>query len=64
MILAHIAGIPVEETLLSFAPIGMAGVGWAAWHVAHVLRRRRRADAAPARDVERVFVGHCGSENF
>jgi hypothetical protein len=26
VILAHIAGLPVEETLLSFAPIGVAGV--------------------------------------
>ena len=23
---AHIAGIPVEETLLGFAPVGVAGV--------------------------------------
>ena len=29
MILAHIAGVPVEETLLAFAPVGVAGVG--AW---------------------------------
>jgi hypothetical protein len=27
MIAAHIAGIPVEETLLSFAPLGLVGIG-------------------------------------
>lgn len=27
MIIAHIAGVPVEETLLSFAPVGAAAVG-------------------------------------
>ena len=27
MIAAHIAGIPVEETLLSLAPIGAVGIG-------------------------------------
>ena len=25
--LAHIAGVPVEETLLAFAPVGVAGIG-------------------------------------
>jgi hypothetical protein len=25
--LAHIAGVPVEETLLGFAPLGVGGVG-------------------------------------
>jgi hypothetical protein len=29
-VLAHIAGIPVEETLLGLAPVGAVGVG-AAW---------------------------------
>jgi hypothetical protein len=27
MILAHIAGVPVEETLLGLAPLGAGGVG-------------------------------------
>lgn len=27
MISGHIAGVPVEETLLSLAPLGAAGVG-------------------------------------
>lgn len=26
MILAHIAGLPVEEILLSFAPVGVVGI--------------------------------------
>ena len=30
IILGHIAGIPVEETLLGLAPVGAVGVG-AAW---------------------------------
>jgi hypothetical protein len=27
MVIAHIAGLPVEETLLALAPVGAAGVG-------------------------------------
>jgi hypothetical protein len=27
MLVAHIAGLPVEETLLGLAPLGAAGVG-------------------------------------
>ena len=39
MILAHIAGVPVEETLLSLAPVGVAGVGvWLAG-LAHRVRK-------------------------
>jgi hypothetical protein len=30
IVLGHIAGIPVEETLLGLAPVGAVGVG-AAW---------------------------------
>ncbi|HMJ36206.1 MAG TPA: hypothetical protein VK501_20060 [Baekduia sp.] len=33
MPLAHIAGVPVEETVLSFAPLGVAGVGALAAYV-------------------------------
>jgi hypothetical protein len=52
IVLGHIAGIPVEETLLGLAPVGAVGVG-AAWFavrgrtervrrfVSRVLRRRR-----------------------
>jgi hypothetical protein len=40
MISAHIAGIPVEETLLSFAPIGLVGIG-----VALATARERMAAA-------------------
>jgi hypothetical protein len=41
MILAHIAGVPVEETLLALAPVGVAGVGvWFA-QLAHRARRVR-----------------------
>lgn len=27
MLLAHVAGVPVEELLLGFAPLGVAGFG-------------------------------------
>ena len=27
MVVAHIGGIPVEETLLALAPVGVAGAG-------------------------------------
>lgn len=40
-VLAHIAGMPVEETLLGFAPLGMAGAGLAAARVGGAVRRRR-----------------------
>jgi hypothetical protein len=39
MIIAHIAGMPVEETLLAFAPVGVAGVG--AW-LAGLAHRARK----------------------
>jgi hypothetical protein len=31
MILAHIAGLPVEEALLAFAPLGACGAGLLAY---------------------------------
>jgi hypothetical protein len=47
---AHIAGIPVEETLLALAPAGMVGVVVAAraWlsRATRVVRRRPPVDAA------------------
>jgi predicted alpha/beta-hydrolase family hydrolase len=43
MILAHIAGVPFEETLLAFAPVGVAGVGaWVAQLRYGVRRSRTR----------------------
>jgi hypothetical protein len=39
VIVAHIAGIPVEETLLSLAPIGVAGVGALLAQLAHRARK-------------------------
>jgi len=41
MIIAHIAGIPVEESLLSLGPVGLVGIGVA---VRSVLAKFRRAD--------------------
>jgi hypothetical protein len=44
MILAHIAGIPVEESLLSLGPVGLVGIGVV---VRSVLARLRRAPEPP-----------------
>ena len=44
MILAHIAGIPVEESLLSLGPVGLVGITVA---VRSVLAKLRRAPDAP-----------------
>jgi hypothetical protein len=41
MIFAHIAGIPVEETALSFGPVLAAGGGIAMMRVRERLARRR-----------------------
>jgi hypothetical protein len=40
MILAHVAGIPVEETLLNFAPVGVVVASIASWRCRAVLRPR------------------------
>ncbi|HEV7753565.1 MAG TPA: hypothetical protein VGO71_18585 [Baekduia sp.] len=49
-ILGHVAGMPVEETLLGFAPLGVAGAGalaaYATQRARALLRRRRRPRAA------------------
>ncbi|MEA2341466.1 MAG: hypothetical protein QOG11_1543 [Solirubrobacteraceae bacterium] len=46
MVLAHIAGIPVEETLLGFAPVALTCVGIAvAWLRGAVSRRPARRGA-------------------
>jgi hypothetical protein len=44
VILAHIAGIPVEESLLSLGPIGLVGISVA---VRSVLAKFRRAPDVP-----------------
>jgi hypothetical protein len=48
LIAAHVAGIPVEETLLGFAPLGVAGVtaltAYVTGRVRALLRRRGRGD--------------------
>jgi hypothetical protein len=44
MIIAHIAGIPVEEGLLSLGPVGLIGISVA---VRSVLAKFRRAPDAP-----------------
>jgi hypothetical protein len=44
MIIAHIAGIPVEESLLSLGPVGLVGISVA---VRSVLAKFRRAPDAP-----------------
>jgi len=51
MILAHIAGIPVEETLLSFGPVGLTGLGMAAFAARGRLRALRAHVAAAGRRV-------------
>jgi len=40
VILAHIAGVPVEETLLALAPAGATGVG--VWLAGFVHRARKK----------------------
>ena len=56
MILAHIAGIPVEETLLGLGPAVLAGLGMALYTARgrlRALRERARGAAAPGRSVRR-----------
>jgi hypothetical protein len=48
VILAHIAGVPVEETFLALAPVGIAGVG--VWFSQLVHRARARAERARSRE--------------
>ena len=42
IVLGHIAGIPVEETLLGLAPVGAIGVGAAIYAVRGRAERLRR----------------------
>jgi hypothetical protein len=44
---AHIAGIPVEETALSFAPVAVAAGGLASARLRRVSSRRRERRDAP-----------------
>ena len=48
-VLAHIAGIPVEETLLGFGPVALTGAGLAAAWVRGTVRRRPSRPARPER---------------
>lgn len=48
MLVAHIAGIPVEETLLGFAPLGVAGVGALLAYASRRARGWRHPAAPPA----------------
>lgn len=45
--LAHIAGIPVEETLLSFGPVGAVAAGAVVASARARARRLRRAGTRP-----------------
>jgi hypothetical protein len=48
MILAHIAGLPIEETALSFGPVIAAGGGFATLRLRErFARRRSRRRQAP-----------------
>jgi hypothetical protein len=42
MIVAHIAGIPVEETVLALAPVGLVGFGVLFSDLLQRVRRRNR----------------------
>jgi hypothetical protein len=45
--LGHVAGLPVEETLLSLLPLGVAGVaGMSCWVRRLVRQARRRSRSA------------------
>ena len=50
MIFAHLGGVPLEETLLGLAPLGVSGVGLLTLTVrlrARAWRRRHRRRAQP-----------------
>ena len=51
MIVGHMAGVPVEETLLGFAPLGIAGLAaltaYASQRLRALLHRPRRRAAVP-----------------
>ena len=43
MVLAHVAGVPVEEAIATLAPAGLAGFGALSALLTQRLRRLRRA---------------------
>jgi hypothetical protein len=45
MVIAHIAGIPVEETLLSFAPFGVGGIGALLAYIGGRVRSGRKSSS-------------------
>jgi hypothetical protein len=49
-VLAHIAGIPVEETVLGLAPLGLAGIGMLSAYAAQRARAWRRPHGRGAAD--------------
>lgn len=53
IVLGHIAGIPVEETLLSLAPVGAVGLGAIAYAARGHARRIRQRGAAPVKRLLR-----------
>lgn len=55
MVLAHIAGIPVEETALSFGPVMLVASGIAGARIRHGIRagRRRLGPRRPGGRVRR-----------
>ena len=57
MIVAHIAGVPVEETLPAVIPVGVLGVSLASVHIRRGAKRlsarRRSGPTAQAGDGQR-----------
>jgi hypothetical protein len=58
-ILGHVAGIPVEETLLGFAPLGVAGAGALVACATHRIRSllRRPLGAGTGPDPDHITDG-------
>ena len=55
--LAHVAGIPVEETLASLGPAVLVGFGVASAQVRARLRRVRSRASAPCKKPARSAAG-------
>ena len=56
-VLAHIAGIPVEETVLSFGPVALTGAGLAAAWVRGTVPAAPAARAAPRTSLRSEATG-------
>ena len=54
LVLAHIAGVPVEETLLGVAPLGVAGLGALLAYAMQRARAWRRPRRPPRRAAPRA----------